>query len=691
MAGLAFVNHDHAFISQGTYCYLPVRPFWYRLALSWIPRYLILATITGLYLAIYCYVKVQFKQLGDETRESYLESVTENPRTMTTNQTAKESNYASEPSSPLPGSNNLSGTTARESSTRKNSKRSSTSEIPSWERYSFGTTNPVPPSEAISYTDTSVLEPAPAPVTQSARRVSTTSSMTDKSSKRVSIAQALRDMRINSMAPFPRRNSKPAADPVHKSDTDPNAAATAAPDSVPDPFVLTALRRRHRAIKRQVRLLFVYPLVYMAVWIVPFVSHCLQYSDYFSKNPPFILQCFSTSILALQCAVDCCLFSFREKPWRHIDALTTPPVLTGDDYFRAKKKKEGRSGKFWPSLKFWEITVQQSRALELGILRRPVPVPGKEKAGKSKAEMAWEGGIARHRRDLEEARNRESWGELERKRRESEERRGGRSRQWWEGKMRKESIMLGTEGSKDEPNRFFPPENIVRSPTIMEEGGEGGEDSENDEEDVSPRNSRQASTSHSQELEKVRKGKKSPVYHPGIARDVGHPNAENMDLDQPQASDASIDWAAVYADDDWRAAAGVAGRFLGKTKAELEANAGKAVKTKMTGRGYVYADDMDAGGDDPVQSIERDSLPPTLPPIPRLPKLQLLDTGGDTDTGTDGDGAGDGAVKMDQGKGRAKRKWKGGRPLRNVMDGKVFTPEDERPPPHLRVDALCRE
>ena len=35
MASLAFVNPDHGYMSQGTFCYLPVRPFWYRLALSW--------------------------------------------------------------------------------------------------------------------------------------------------------------------------------------------------------------------------------------------------------------------------------------------------------------------------------------------------------------------------------------------------------------------------------------------------------------------------------------------------------------------------------------------------------------------------------------------------------------------------------------------------------------------------------
>ena len=40
-ASLAFVNKGNAYVTSGNFCYLPKRPFWYRLALSWIPRYLV--------------------------------------------------------------------------------------------------------------------------------------------------------------------------------------------------------------------------------------------------------------------------------------------------------------------------------------------------------------------------------------------------------------------------------------------------------------------------------------------------------------------------------------------------------------------------------------------------------------------------------------------------------------------------
>ena len=72
------------------------------------------------------------------------------------------------------------------------------------------------------------------------------------------------------------------------------------------------LLRSHRRIQRQLRLLFIYPVAYFLSWIIPFVYHCLQYSDYFAQHPPFILACVVSVILSLQCALDCLVFCSRE-------------------------------------------------------------------------------------------------------------------------------------------------------------------------------------------------------------------------------------------------------------------------------------------------------------------------------------------------------------------------------------------
>ena len=125
--------------------------------------------------------------------------------------------------------------------------------------------------------------------------------------------------------------------------------------------------------------------------------------------------------------------------------------------------------------------------------------------------MAWERRIAYRRRDVEEARYRESWGEIDRKRRESDDRRGGRSRQWWEqeGKRRKDSILLGVDTSHNERAfSFSPTENTIRNPTIVEEGGEDLQNDQDNQEDISPHNIYGVADDHGQELLEARQGKK---------------------------------------------------------------------------------------------------------------------------------------------------------------------------------------
>lgn len=80
MAALAFINPNSPYVSQGTYCYLAARPIWYRLAFSWIPRYLILCTILGIYLAVYFYTKSKFGDFDNNFSTNSLASE-DTPRT----------------------------------------------------------------------------------------------------------------------------------------------------------------------------------------------------------------------------------------------------------------------------------------------------------------------------------------------------------------------------------------------------------------------------------------------------------------------------------------------------------------------------------------------------------------------------------------------------------------------------------
>jgi G protein-coupled receptor GPR1 len=77
------------------------------------------------------------------------------------------------------------------------------------------------------------------------------------------------------------------------------------------------LARNRDKIRRQLRSLVVYPLVYIFIWMFPFISHVAGYDDNFGTNDPFWLLCVSIISVSAQGAVDSALFTIREQPWRH--------------------------------------------------------------------------------------------------------------------------------------------------------------------------------------------------------------------------------------------------------------------------------------------------------------------------------------------------------------------------------------
>lgn len=75
----------------------------------------------------------------------------------------------------------------------------------------------------------------------------------------------------------------------------------------------TGMAETREALRRQILQLLVYPLVYLAVWTCPFVSHLLG-----GRDIPFPLLVASLFSLSIQGAADALVFSLREKPWRQI-------------------------------------------------------------------------------------------------------------------------------------------------------------------------------------------------------------------------------------------------------------------------------------------------------------------------------------------------------------------------------------
>lgn len=112
----------------------------------------------------------------------------------------------------------------------------------------------------------------------------------------------------------------------------------------------TPLKKRRRAIQRQLRLLFIYPMVYMIMWAIPFVYHSMNYSDYYAQHPVYGLAVVAVFCQSFLASVDCLVFGWREKPWKHI---------------------QGSDGTFLGSFMFWRF--QTSRP---GLLYQ-APAPGR--------------------------------------------------------------------------------------------------------------------------------------------------------------------------------------------------------------------------------------------------------------------------------------------------------------------------
>ncbi|CZS88549.1 related to G protein-coupled receptor [Rhynchosporium graminicola] len=395
MASLAFINGRHAYVSEGTYCYLPVRPFWYRLALDWIPRYIIFMFILVIYVSIYYYVRFKFQGFNDlskknksERVDSSLESIDQPPRRL-----KHETTVPSTPTLALhgliPGSRQSTMTehAARKPSISTLDSHNADQRAPMrqtgghrfmWQSFS-APDNGSPPStsedslEDDSFDGPSAPQPLPptfpepiSPRSDSlnelpSRDTSWRDSFVDRFSPHNISDNTITQHSVVNIHTFLRRHpdQSECLTPISQLRLT-NAQGQTIADA--------EMHRTRDKIRRQLRFLFIYPLVYIGMWILPFVSHGMQYSDRFVTDPPFALTCCTTVSICMQAAVDAWLFSTREKPWRHIP---------------------GTSGGFWVSLKFWSDWT--------GFRRRSI-VQG---PGKTREEMVHEARAAYRRRDEE--------------------------------------------------------------------------------------------------------------------------------------------------------------------------------------------------------------------------------------------------------------------------------------------------
>lgn len=321
MSALAFINPKEAYVSQGAFCTLPVRPFWYRLALTWVPRYIIVLTIIGLAIAIYTHVGFEVRAYSNA--DTSFQSLKTSDGSNTTQDDTQNETKLEDITFELTNMECRPQLQRRKSSIghdiftsqRQNSSApalSPSSTVP--QRVSFG-------SGVLSH-------PLPCSTLNLLRRPDPRSVLLAMPSGQ-SVTTPISPHNTLDNSTY---NPEPTVTPASSSTRTPSPSS---------PAQVRLIKQRQR-IHRQLRLMFIYPLVYTLMWLIPFAMHCTNYWDKYAHNPVEFLLVGSSICIALMGFVDALIFSLREKPWRGI---------------------EGSDGSFWGSF-VWTRRAQGGVAVD---------------------------------------------------------------------------------------------------------------------------------------------------------------------------------------------------------------------------------------------------------------------------------------------------------------------------------------
>lgn len=325
---LAFIRGRQGYIAQGPFCTLPIRPYWYRLALQWIPRYLIWMFIMFVAIRIYLHVGQGFKIFAREDDKD----------------TGTETNGYGESLGTMPGD----GAQVIQVPKRRGASNGELQDLSG-----LTDSNAAPTSsssqESQSTWPTSLNSSAEGLKLHSAghsRRSSHVANTGDGIAHydhlQVPLEAKLQRQSVSTIASWRTSadmTSTANASPVSLAPIDEGQQVISG-DKQDIVSADTPLKKRRRAIQRQLRLLFIYPVTYLMVWTIPFVYHSFNYSDKYAAHPIPILALLSTFSLTIAGTVDCIVFGWREKPWQHVP---------------------GADGTFLGSFKFWTFKSRRRR------------------------------------------------------------------------------------------------------------------------------------------------------------------------------------------------------------------------------------------------------------------------------------------------------------------------------------------
>lgn len=329
MASLAFIHSPTPYANVGGYCYLPLKPSWPRAGLSWIPRFVIVLLMFFVYIFIYCYVSSLIRRFSRQ------DPTTGQPPGFGAQRPAGSGLLVA----PRPVYQGSAGPSRRHSYDVRD-RRNSTSTIMSidmmlgqaqYETPSYGPDRGEKPQPQWKWMDmlspespssghdpnasqTNLWDNNPADLRPSA-------SAQEQNSQESTVPPS----RGGPAFPFWRPSLEPAFTShssifsfcIPRADDRRPSCCSASSSAVPsgdDPSPMADARHK---VRQQLRLLFIYPVVYTIVWILPFVLHVITWPDD-KDEAPYPIVVLALASVCIQGAANSLLFSIWEKPWRHV-------------------------------------------------------------------------------------------------------------------------------------------------------------------------------------------------------------------------------------------------------------------------------------------------------------------------------------------------------------------------------------
>ncbi|KAK2594764.1 G protein-coupled receptor gpr1, partial [Conoideocrella luteorostrata] len=330
LASLAFLNRP-AFVNSGPYCYLPTQPDWTNKALSWIPRYVVVATILLTYTCIYIYVRCamtnvddpgKFRNANGPYRIDGHQVQEQGPAGPAIQSPPIAYHGLIPPTPPCEGiltDYGLDGTAAG-SPNAPLTQSQCVQVLPQAGREN-GRQKPGPKSPLESdaccaggasllpiheYRPFSEFERSIYCLTSDEQCASTSRLRVSTPHKIFCQRLACTTKSISQRESAPESNSQ-VPESCHELVSLPGLALS------PTTMNTTGRLKMRDKMRRQVGRLFVYPLVYMTGWLIPFVSHVLGGDN---TERPFWLILAGLISLCIQGMADSLVFLLMEKPWR---------------------------------------------------------------------------------------------------------------------------------------------------------------------------------------------------------------------------------------------------------------------------------------------------------------------------------------------------------------------------------------